>query len=141
MQICRVPMRNALCRLSGYYRGNVWRLHDKNSSMKKCCRVKGIEGEHGGKIETDCLILITSGECSCAVCRKSDGKNLILCSGSSFWVLKKCFDIPQSFTKYFGQILVFMWNKALWKKFNSDFSSYFASIEKYIFGGRPGARL
>ena len=51
-------------------------------------------------VETQVMILgrylhtfQTSGECSCAVCRKLDGKDSIFCSGFSFWVLKKCSDI------------------------------------------------
>ena len=51
-------------------------------------------------VETQVMILgryvhtfQTSGECSCAVCRKVDGKDSIFCSGFSFWVLKKCSDI------------------------------------------------
>ena len=46
-------------------------------------------------VETQVMILgrylhtfQTSGECSCAVCRKVDGKDSIFCSGFSFWVLK-----------------------------------------------------
>ena len=36
----------------------------------------------------------TSGKYPCAVCRKGVTNNSIFCSGCSFWVLKKCSDIP-----------------------------------------------
>ena len=38
--------------------------------------------------------LQTSGKYPCAVCRKGVGKNSIFCSGCSFWLHKKCSDIP-----------------------------------------------
>ena len=36
----------------------------------------------------------TSGKYPCAACKKGVGKNSIFCSGCSFWVHKKCSDIP-----------------------------------------------
>ena len=39
-------------------------------------------------------ILQTSGEYSCAVCRRDVGKNWTFCSGCSFRVYQKCSDIP-----------------------------------------------
>ena len=42
----------------------------------------------------DLRTLQSSGKYPCAVCRKGVRKNLIFCSGCSFWVHKTCFDIP-----------------------------------------------
>ena len=42
----------------------------------------------------DLHILQISDKYPCAVCRKGAGKNSIFCSGCSFWVHKKCSDIP-----------------------------------------------
>ena len=42
----------------------------------------------------DLHTLRTFGKYPCAVCRKGGGKNSIFCSGCSFWVHKKCSDIP-----------------------------------------------
>ena len=42
----------------------------------------------------DLHTLQTSGKYPCALCRKGVGKNSIFCSGCSFWVHKKCSDIP-----------------------------------------------
>ena len=42
----------------------------------------------------DLHTLQTSGKYSCAICRKEVGKNSIFCSGCSFWVHKKCSNIP-----------------------------------------------
>ena len=36
----------------------------------------------------------TSGKYLCAVCSKGVGKKSIFCNGCSFWVHKKCSDIP-----------------------------------------------
>ena len=44
---------------------------------------------------TDLHTLQTSGKYPCAVCRKAVGKNSIFYSGCSFWVHKKCSDIPR----------------------------------------------
>ena len=44
----------------------------------------------GGDLHT----LQTSGKYPCAVFRKCVAKNSIFCSGCSFWVHKKCSDIP-----------------------------------------------
>ena len=43
---CKMSMGNGLCRWSGYFSWNVWRLYDKNGSMEKWSRVKEIEGKH-----------------------------------------------------------------------------------------------
>ena len=42
----------------------------------------------------DLHTLQSSGKYPCAICRKGVGKNWIFCSGCSFWVHKKCSDIP-----------------------------------------------
>ena len=74
------------------------RLVTKNDGMKKWSRVKGIEGEMGKiKVMVSGRYLHTlqsSGKYHCAVCRKGVGRNSIFCRESSFWVHKKCFNIP-----------------------------------------------
>ena len=57
--------------------------------MEKWSRVKGIEGEHGEN-----QTLQTSSKYPCAVCGKGVGKNMFFCGECSFWVHKKCSDIP-----------------------------------------------
>ena len=49
----------------------------------------------------------------------------------------------QPFTKYLRQTLVFMWNSALWEKFNFFSSAVlFANNDKiFILGGKLGTRL
>ena len=42
----------------------------------------------------DLNTLQTSGTYLCAACRKGVGKSSVFCSGCSFWVHKKCSDIP-----------------------------------------------
>ena len=42
----------------------------------------------------DLHTLQTSGKYPCAVCRKGAGKKSVFCNGCSFWVHKKCSDIP-----------------------------------------------
>ena len=42
----------------------------------------------------DLHTLQTSGKYPCAVCRKGARKNPIFCGGCSFWVHKKCSNIP-----------------------------------------------
>ena len=68
--------------------------------MKKWSRVKGIECEHGEKQSydirqrspyIDCKLLV---KYPCAVCQKGVRNNSIFCSGCSFWIHKKCFNIP-----------------------------------------------
>ena len=70
----------------------------KNDGMKKWSRVEGIEGEMGKiKVMVSGRYLHTlqsSGKYHCAVCRKGVGRNSIFCRESSFWVHKKCFNIP-----------------------------------------------
>ena len=42
----------------------------------------------------DLHTLQTSGKYPCAVCQKGVRNNSIFCSGCSFWIHKKCFNIP-----------------------------------------------
>ena len=47
----------------------------------------------------DLHTLQTSGKYLCAACKKGFRKNSILCSGCSFWVHKKFFNIPGRLVK------------------------------------------
>ena len=71
-------------------------LMTKIAVWKNGLESKGLKMNVGSFL-ISCRVLHTlqnSGKYPCAVCRKGVGKNSIFCSGCSFWVHKKCSDIP-----------------------------------------------
>ena len=96
--LCRKSMRNALCRWSSYFSWKVWWPYDKYGIWKNGLESKGLKVNMGKTkvmiLGRDFHTLQTSGIYPCTVCRKGVGKNSVFCSRYSFWVHKKCFDIP-----------------------------------------------
>ena len=96
--LCRKSMRNALCRWSSYFSWKVWWPYDKYGVWKNGLESKGLKVNMGKTkvmiLGRDFHTLQTSGIYPCTVCRKGVGKNSVFCSRYSFWVHKKCFDIP-----------------------------------------------